>query len=309
MLNFVDKWLRLKESLIDFAKGGLDPQVWNKDASGGYTLAPAAERAIFDFLGKLPGKDLRAEAEEIRIVGSMASNQYLDDSDLDVHIVPKNIGDWGEEKVWAVKKWFDENRDKYKAYIGRHPIEFYVQTNSAQDYLSPGLFDLEAKEWRKGPKLVPTDYDPYDDFSDIADDLKSSVTDADLLIGELKRDVIDFEVIQTALGKMSPEDKKKFLTKLEAKLKEIDSDIEALFLKRKEWVQARRTSTSSPEQALKDVELADKWRDANALFKFINRYQYLAIVKELRDAVGEDGEVTPDEVDMIKGILGGRNVP
>jgi len=305
-----DCLFQLWESLIDFAQPDLPSEVWDKDANRGYKLAEDAERKILDTLRKYP-EDLLSIAKEMHIVGSLTSNQYLEDSDLDVHIVPKDLSAWDDKKVSVVVKWFINNRDKLKAYIGKHPIEVYIQTNVAQDYLSPGIFDFITKKWIKGPKIVPSNYDPYEDFSDIAGELRNSVKDADLLFGELKRDIIDYETIKAAMGKMSSEDKKSFLVKLEAKMKEIEKDVDSLFLKRKEWIDARHTATKplvSVEQALRDVSLAHKWRDANALFKLIHRYQYLSVIKDLKDIISDEEEITPDEIDKIKGVMGARDV-
>jgi hypothetical protein len=273
----MNKWVELKESLIDFAQPELDLQLWNRTEDGSYYLSPNAEKVILDHLRKHPEVDLSVVAKEPHIVGSMTTNQYLEDSDIDVHPV----------------------------YIGKHGVEVYVQLNPPTDYLSPGYYDINTRKWRKGPKLVPTNYDPYEDFSDIADELKATVQDADLLLGEIRRDIIDVEVIQKAIEKMSSEDKKKFLTKLEAKYAEIEADIKKLLDMKKDWVGKRRvTEPVSPEEALKDVELAKEWRDSNALFKLIGRYQYITIIKALKNILSDDGEISAEEIDKIQGVLG-----
>lgn len=311
MSDLLDKILRLErvpyftESMIDFAREDLDPIVWNKDKLGRYSLQPSVERRIFDVLDSYPNQDLKSVAKELRIVGSIATNQWVEDTDIDVHLVPKDPAQWSEDDVNAVKDWFDENRDRINGYIGEHPIEVYIQTNINQDLMSDGVYDLFRHKWIKGPKLLPPDYDPYEDFSSIESDLRDTVEDADKLFGELKRDVIDFEVIKSAMERMTPEQKQHFLVRLESKLQEIEDDIEGLYRIRGELVQARSAASAptSPEQALQDVQLAKKWRDANALFKFVARYQYLRVIGELKKLLS-DGEVSPDDVETIKRIAG-----
>jgi hypothetical protein len=283
MLDNLDSWCQLKESLIDFAKPGMDSKVWAVTKDGGYRLQPAVEKAILDHLGKHPDADLLGTTDNFHIIGSMTTNQYLDDSDIDVHVFPKDPSKWDEDRVRAVKAWFESPENLLS--IGEHPVEIFVQTNPATDYLSPGFYDIQTRKWEKGPKIVPTDFDPYEDFSDIADDLRASVEDA--------------------IKQMSAEDKKKFLQKLEAKLGEIEEDIKKLVTIKQDWVKARRvTEPASPEEALKDIELAKEWKDANALFKMISRYQYITIIKALKDVISDDGQITPDEVNVIKGVLG-----
>jgi len=293
------------ESLIDFGQPGLDPDVWTED-DGQFVLAEGVEAKILEFIKSYPNKDLLAETDNLHMVGSMTTNQYLEDSDIDIHLFPKDVGIWDEDKVWEVKKWFDKWAKHLDAYIENHPIEIFIQLHSATDYLSPGFYDITNHKWIKGPKIVPQDYDPYDDFSDLADDLRSSVKDTDLIIGELKRDVIDFETIQKAVAKMSPENKKKFLAQLESKLKEITIAITSLLKHKDKWVANRRLVSDpvTPEQALKDVELSKQWRDSNAMFKLIGRYQYVTLIKALKELLQDDGEVTPDEVDNVKKIVG-----
>jgi len=310
MKCLLEKMLQIKESSIDFAQEDLDSAVWVKDRYGEYTIQPGAERRIFDVLSSYTDQDLKAVAAKIRVIGSITTNQYVEETDIDVHVIPKDPEQWSEEEVKKVKKWFDTNRDKIGGFIESHPIEVYIQTNENQDLLSDGVYDLLLHRWEKGPKLMPLDYDPYEDFSDIADDLRDTVEDADKLLGELSRDVIDYDVIQSAMGRMSPDQKQHFLARLESKLQEIEDDIQSLYRVRGDLVRTRRTTSAptSPEQALHDVELAKKWKDANALFKFVGRYNYLKTISDLKKLLADDGEISPEDIDAIKQVIGVRNV-
>jgi len=263
------------ESNIDFPRVSLDPVIWIKKDDT-YTLR----------------------------VGSIGTNQQLSDSDVDVHIVPKNLNGWDEKNVKKVIDWFNNNRDEIDGWIGKHPIEVYIQLNLNQDLMSDSCYDLLQNKWLVGPKIVPMSTDPYDDFSHIAQDIKNSVEDADKLFSELKRDVIDFEVIKQAMGEMSGKDKERLLQKLQSKLKELEDGIEALYKERGEWVSARHNASKpvTPEQALKDVKLAKNWKDINATFKFINRYQYLKIINNLEKLL-DDEKISLEEVPIIKRIM------
>jgi len=210
-----------------------------------------------------------------------------------------------EEFQDNVIKWFNTNRAKIDGWISSHPAEIYIQLDPKQDLMSDGCYDLLKDEWLVGPKIVPMNFDPYDDFTHIADDIRSAVEDADVLFGELKRDVIDHTVIKQAMERMSGEDKKRLLQKLQDKLNEIEDDIEVLYKKKGEWTDARRKASkpATPEQALDDVKLAKKWRDVNATFKFVNRYQYLRTINDLRELLADE-EISSDDVDRIKSIMG-----
>jgi len=302
----------VKESSIDFPQKDLDPSIWLKEDDT-YRIRPGIRRKILDVIGRYPDMDLIdtasagiSDAATIHIVGSITTNQYLEDSDVDVHIVVSKDSDFhGDEDFQnEVIQWFNDNRDEIGGYAGKHPIEIYLQYNPDQDLMSDGCYDLLADEWLAGPKVVPSDYDPYEDFSHIADDLRNTVEDADKLLGELKRDVIDYKVIEQAMKQLSPDQKGLFLGRLKNKLEEIEENIRALYAKRKDWVDARRVASkpSTPEEALKDVELAKKWKDTNAIFKFINRYRYLRTIRDLEELL-EDDEISSEEVDVINNIL------
>jgi len=290
-------------SSIDFPRTDLDSQVWTKE-DGFYFLREEVKNKILKLLDQYPEEDLLQIAREIRIVGSIGTNLYIDDTDLDVHIIPEDFSKWNEERVKEVMDWFEEN-ESIDTYIGKHPIEVYVQLNPNQDLMSAAAYDILEDTWLVGPKLAPLNYDPYTDFSSILPQVRQSVQDADLLIGELKRDVIDYDTIMNAVKHLPKEHQKRLLLKSRNKLEEIERDIQQLYQKRKEWVDARHGASrpNSPEEAKNDVELAKKWKDINALFKFLNRYQYLRIIQDLEKFVEDDNEITPSEVDLIKGIL------
>jgi len=295
----------VNDSSIDFPTATLDLAVWEEEQDG-YHLREDAREKILQILDAYEPIDLLDMAREIRIVGSLGTNLYVEDADIDVHIVPNDFSVWDDDKVSALRKWFREHEEQLDAFIMKHPIEVSVQLNPAQDLMSDSAYDFLADSWLVGPKIVSRDYDPYEDFSHIAGDIRSAVQDADLLMGELKRDVIDFEVIKQAMNTMPADVRQRLHLKLKNKLAEIEKDIETLYSKRKEWTDARRDASrpESPEQALQDVELAKKWKDTNATFKFISRYKYMFVIKELEKLIADDGKVSPEEVDVIKNIVG-----
>lgn len=299
----------LNESLIDFARTGLSPHVWTSE-DGEYHLSLLAGKKIQYVLQQCPNTDILNIADQIHIVGSITTNLYTENTDIDVHITPKDLTPWTEDSVKELRQWFEVNRRLVGGYVGTHPIEVYIQTNPNQDFLSDGVYDVRTHTWLKGPKIYPEDYNPYEDFSDIADEIQNSAEDTDLLLGELKRDVIDYDTIKAALSRMSQDQKKYFLQILQDKLDEIDLDIEKLVNMKKDWVSARKSSSqpTTPAQALNDVEMARTWKNKNAIFKFLSRYRYLKVIKELSELIEDDEELTPGDVGVIKKIIGGTDV-
>jgi len=307
----------LEESSIDFPQKDLDFKVWKK-VGDNYVIKSKVKRQILNLLSKYPEEDLvdMAKVKDglkvIHVIGSICTNQYLDDSDIDVHVIvsqdSKYFGDEDFQK--DVIKWYAANADELKAYVDEHKFEVYMQYNETQDLLSAGCYDLMNDKWITGPRIFPLDYDPYEDFADVFKDVHSIVADADILFGELKRDVIDWDVISQALQKIPKNMRQHLKRRLGEKLQEIEDDIHLLYRERKDWVDARRKSSKpvSVENAKSDVELIKRWQDANALFKFVNRYHYLKTIRELEELLDKDDKLNPKNVDAVKDILGKYNV-
>jgi len=302
----------LEESSIDFPQKDLDFKVWKK-VGDNYVIKSKVKRQILNLLSKYPEEDLVDMAKVknglkvIHVIGSICTNQYLDDSDIDVHVIvsqdSKYFGDEDFQK--DVIKWYAANADELKAYVGEHKFEVYMQYNETQDLLSAGCYDLMNDKWITGPRIYPLDYDPYEDFADVFQDVHAIVADADKLFGELKRDVIDYDVIKLALQKIPKSQRQHLKDRLQDKLQEIEDDIHLLYKERKDWVEARRKSSKpvTVEDAKNDVKLVKQWRDANALFKFINRYKYLKTIRDLEELLDEEDKLNHKDVDDVKDIL------
>ena len=330
--DLIERLLHLNDSMVDFPRPDLDLSVWNKTDShtsdgipGAYTLKPDVKKKILDTLDKYPDTKLikiaarastaevdggidQSAVPEIHVIGSICTNQYVDDSDIDVHIVvsqeSKSFND--EYLQDAVNGWFKEESNKQ--FVGKHPIEVYLQFNPNQELLADGVYHLMTGEWIKGPKVVPNGYNPYEDFSHVFDDVRSTVQGVDLMLGELKRDVIDYETIKTAITRLPKKERGDLKAALEAKLEEIEQDIQGLYKKRKDLAKSRELASQpkTPEEALKSAELTKEWRDKNAAFKFVARYQYMRVIKELESLLDdENGELTGSDVKKVKKIVGG----
>lgn len=295
----------IEESVIDFPKPELDLSFWDKRADGTYTIKPSAKKKILSTLGKYKPLDLHSIAKEIHITGSMGTNQFLDDCDVDVHVIPDVYRLPGEKTPleWqkSIFKFYKDNRE----YIGQHPVEVYLQLNPTQELMADASYDLLDDRWIKGPKFVSQEFDPYEVYRSVVDDVKNIAADADRLFGELKRDVIDYLYIKQVMAELSPNEKQRLKGRLESKLKELEDDVERLMANKKEWIQARRTASrpETPKQALKDIELAKKWSNTNALFKLLNRYQYLRLIEVLEQMM-EDEKLDQREIEMLRDLLG-----
>jgi len=295
----------LDESAVSFPRPTLSPLVWDKMDDGVYELKPDVRGSIMKRLEAYPGFNLVDAAEEIHIVGSIGTNQYDDDSDIDVHVVPRldalpdNMSP--EDWVTDVKRF---NRVGL-THIGDHPIELYLQLDKSQDFLSDAVYDFDDSVWRVGPLLQPLDFDPFEAYGEAYDSIKELARDTDVALGELKRDVIDYQVVRAAIFELPPEYHSKLRDRLQQKLDEVEASIDELLKDKKEWIEMRRNASKplTKSQAIQDVELVRNWKDKNARFKFLVRFGYVKLITELERMI-EDKELDDSEIGAIQHLVG-----
>lgn len=128
----------------------LNPKIWDEENN----LLPEVKEKILEIVDKfLEYADVDIKVADIKLVGSNASFNYNDDSDLDVHIVtdlskiadPESIA---RLYMDSIKKTFKES---YDITIRGIDVEMYVEDikTSAQ---SNGVYSVLKDEWTKEPK-------------------------------------------------------------------------------------------------------------------------------------------------------------
>jgi hypothetical protein len=85
---------------------------------------------------------------DITISGSSAGYNYSDYSDIDLHLVVKDVTDKDEELYSAKKNQYNSN---YKLSIKDIPVELYVQP-ADQPHVSNGIYSVKRNKWINEPK-------------------------------------------------------------------------------------------------------------------------------------------------------------
>jgi len=86
MEKLLENLLNLNESTIDFPRKDLDLAIWDK-VNASYIIKPDVKKIILNTLAKYIKIDLKEIADEIHITGSIGSNTFTDDCDIDCHII------------------------------------------------------------------------------------------------------------------------------------------------------------------------------------------------------------------------------
>jgi len=110
-----------------------------------------------DFLSSL---DLDVPMKDLYIVGSMASLNYSEFSDIDLHIV-LDFGDISSDKD-LLRKYFYLAKSKWnrtrKVMIGGHDVEIYVEDLS-DERLPTATYSVMRKEWINQPSMEGLEID------------------------------------------------------------------------------------------------------------------------------------------------------
>ena len=153
-LNCNEELEDLQESTASFPSEDLPLDIWDKTEDS-YVLKPELKETILDALAQYPDLDLLDSAQHIRIVGSIGTNLYDEDADIDVHIEPKPSVLEGkseeelEELQRSIMSWFKQERETQGWYVNQHPLEVFFTLSPMSDYFSDTVYDLLSDSWIK----------------------------------------------------------------------------------------------------------------------------------------------------------------
>jgi hypothetical protein len=293
------------ESSINFPQQEACPEIWDTNPEdNSYYLKPEIKDQIIEGLSNFKDFSIPPILDGIRIVGSITTNLWDENTDIDVHIsIPtsdlpkeKSFEDWQK----TILKFYKDNPIKIEA----HPVEYYLQDNIFQDLASDGVYDVMNDEWLISPFNKELNYNPYSTFKGVMDEIQKYASEADTSIGELKRDIIDYESIKNAMSQLDKVNKEKLKKYLQDKYEEINDDIQAL-LKFKLTLKNARKHTSKPKNEKEANKLRnDKtWLETNAIFKFIAKYGYLKLITDIEELLNKDQTIEPEKISDVKDIV------
>jgi hypothetical protein len=261
------------ESILDKPQKQLNPSVWNV-VNEQYTLTDEAKSKIENVINWVK-ENTQLNEIGLNITGSITSNQYSTDSDVDLHF---NSPELTEESAKEINK---ELKDKFisefgpseNGYIGSHKIEIYFQYNIFQDMMSVGCYDYFNQEWIVGPELFPDGYDPYSEYYN--DDMKY----VNSIIYDIRNIILEVYESLVVINSSSNDDFKTHELKHLSKLLEKGTNI---FISATKFRQIY-SSPKSKEEALRK-RTSRKWKIADSAFKLLDKFGYLAILKEISTA-------------------------
>jgi len=282
----------LVESSIDLTRKTYAPTVFQDGEQNYPTLKPIIKEQIRKHI------DLIEEISPVVkyfIKGSILTKQYTEAADIDVFVQVRDSDDSTEEQLERV--W--TKIDGIFAKGTTHPLQYYI-TNVEYDLRNTeAAYDVKNDKWLS--QIKPKDIE----LSRYTNELKSRLNQLDVLTGELRRDMIDHELLKSV-----PVDQVDGIEKqIEKKLKEVEYDINALIKSYNEIKGARQEAFANELTP----DLISKYGrkthlPGNVIFKFVERYQYMEFLRKLKTIIGKDEKLDQDEYDeltkepMFKGI-------
>src|SRR5210317_534133 len=285
----------IKESIIDIPRKTYAPGVFDRAD----TDNPRLKQSVINIIKNDIEKHIEpyGEVERVYIIGSILTKTYRNDADIDIDIVikPNAIGEEEIEKVRKdlVGKFMGQVNGK-NIPCTEHPINYYIQVDRqiSDDHLknADGHFDVLNNMFTKVPNIPKFNIDLY------IDDFNKKVQEIDVVKGELKRDIIDYDELKS----LTVNDVLNLQEKIKDKLEEIEDSIiqikdigDDLSYQRKEVFLKDMT----PDQ-IKTFGVANNM-PANVIFKLLEKYHYITFYKKCKQIL-DDGVVTDKEIESLK---------
>lgn len=292
-----------KESTIDYpVSKGLCREIWISDKNGNWSIDESIKQRALELVDKLLAR-YHVKATGVNVVGSICSNQYGPDSDVDVHIQVDLPEDVVEKLNTLRKKEQDklfENEDLMVGQSKTHPLEFYFQSNIYADMGSCGCYDLMNDKWLSGPQFVNIEFDPFDEYCQSFDEAVEFGHRVSNALFDLQKNLYKYNAI---LDQASNEDVYKddqMMALIGRRLEDVVEDVvESMRIVselKEEMVQVRKRANLKPkdEKEADDMRTNKEWLSANSTFKFLQRMDVLDSCWEVSDIYSkyESGEIT-----------------
>lgn len=281
----------LKESIIDIPRNTVDPTVFSIHPGGHPILQLGIKQQILKDINKI---NVKFPVTKFYIVGSILTKHYNRDSDIDVNVeidVDRLNNDGHQEAIMRLIKKING-----KMAIGTtHPINYYITREEYDLDKTDAAYDVLNNKWIKEDKTGEKNID----INQYVDTFKKTLDDVDVATGELRRDILDLEAY-----KVLPSNQiSRIKDMMEAKLEEIEDDIIALSLIRKNTASLRRAAfkrNMTPDEIIKYT--SSNWLPENITYKLLSKYQYSNFIKQLEKFLDKRGDLKPKDIDDIKNI-------
>jgi hypothetical protein len=308
-------------SRIDYPHEDLPSDLWDKDGDK-YSLKPELAETLHGIIYSLMGYDFNSPDEWITnlILASSITGQFWKaESDIDVKVAidvdafrKSNPGfeNKDDEKIREdILAIFDEYKDEEFLNYGKHPIDLYpifsYQLNDKElTKKLESIYDIDNNEWLKPVRKI--DIDNYDRDDVIADGETSAMAWAqkwDLEIGDIRRKVKEFNLIEEYINSLDDAKASKLKKKMESIASIIKRDIDTIHLEKEIVKKLYYDSYKNYEEDLTDFYNVANAQPEVIRIKLLNLWGYLKIIRALNKIVKNKEEIKSKDVERIDTVI------
>jgi len=279
------------ESVVDITRKSLDPLMFDF-IGGSYVMKPDMVSYFTQIVDEIDSDIVNVNDAYIK--GSILSFQWNENTDVDILLeVDPQIA---EDDLKRIQNKID---DKFSDNVPTttHPLQIYVLPGKYDIKNADGIYDLNSG-WVKGPYNISVNMDDY------FDKFHKMVSSIDISTGELRRKIIDYDMMK----KLSEDEIDGLSTKVRQKLDEIDNKVDSIVSSYKHIKDMRKNAFSDEMTPQEIAKYGTKNSlPANVIFKLMERYYYLAAMRDLKSIVDNSKIDTEEEVEEVKKSIGGVN--
>jgi len=295
------------ESVLDYPLPDLDSDIW--DMATGRMREPV-RMVLINFLDTFfegIGYDFPPEwVKKVKVIGSMTSNQFTKDTDLDVHLETDYdmfAEDVGVEREFVhkilnkdVRKWMMQTAADIRLF-GERPADFYFEDGRQEEVPSDGEFNLLDGVWDYEPRVLGAGNVPLQVYMDTLDRADAVASEFDELFGRANRAVGEIEKLKYAIEKWSTKEGGegtlvRYRDLMTDFLDELATTIEAVDAMRKDQIERRRVDYAPDSEA-------------NLVFKYLQRYNYFQRARDLNRIMDPGGKIDADKVLAVRDVISG----
>ena len=287
-----------KESIIDIPRQVYAPGVFDNND----TEDPKIKISVLNMItAQFEEFEKEYPILDYSLIGSILTKRYRNDADLDINVLFDVPEDKREEERLRLSKQFlaSSNPDNIQGKLipgTKHPVNYYFITDKKtyddQNAKADAVYSIKGQKFIKRPEEFDFNPNLY------LKDFQKQVDKIDMLKGELKRDIIDYD----ELTELKPGEIKDLEKRISNKLGEIEKDIQDLTDIGTEVDAERRAAFDrdmTPDE-IKTYSIKNRL-PKNVVYKMLEKYHYLKFLKKCKKIL-DDGQVSDDEIDSLKNV-------
>ena len=287
-----------KESIIDIPRQVYAPGVFDNND----TEDPKIKISVLNMItAQFEEFEKEYPILDYSLIGSILTKRYRNDADLDINVLFDVPEDKREEERLRLSKQFlaSSNPDNIQGKLipgTKHPVNYYFITDKKtyddQNAKADAVYSIKGQKFIKRPEEFDFNPNLY------LKDFQKQVDKIDMLKGELKRDIIDYD----ELTELKPGEIKDLEKRISNKLGEIEKDIQDLTDIGNKVDTERRAAFDNdmtPDE-IKTYSIKNRL-PKNVVYKMLEKYHYLKFLKKCKKIL-DDGEVSDDEIDSLKNV-------